>query len=337
MITATYDVHGAGIRVEAEEEALAWPFEDLLGAFRKNNRSIRTRATGRGGGDFLMQLTHGDPVIPDAASVPIIWQGVLPAGEPFVVHAAPGRRILELTGYAMADVDIPGGRARFVVRPRSQGPLTDGCILPALCEALTRADHHIVHAATLIIQRGRQRRAIILSGQSGAGKTTTALALAAAGMEYLTDDMSFITPASGRKGLRVWGLPNRLKVLAPTLSLLPWIERFKRGPGRLAGEYSLDCRAVAPDAPRHTAAPGAVCFLDPRNNTEHRIEPMDKVSAIARLARENVRAYETDASGPAGHAFAAMAALLREAPAYRLSLCPRLETLYDVISSLVDR
>ena len=269
--------------------------------------------------------------------MPVLWQGVLPAGEPLVSRAAPGRRILELTGYAIADIDTQAGRAVVTVMPGRTGPLMDGCILPALCESLGRAGHHVVHAATLIVKAGRRRRAVIISGPSGAGKTTTALALAARGLEYLTDNVSFVSAPRGRSGLRVWGLPNRLKILSQTLSLLPWVERLPRHPGRTAGEYSLDCRAIAPEAARHTAAPGAVCFLDARNDHEHRVEPMDKVSALSRLVRENVRAYETEATGPAGRAFAAMAALVRQTPAYRLSLCPRLETLYDVIAPLMER
>ncbi len=326
---ALYDVHGAGIRVEAENAALVGPIDDILSAFR------RPALKGQG---FVLRLIHGNPApTEDAAAVPVVWQGILPAGEPLVARIAPGRRILELTGYAIADIDTQGRQARITVQRGRTGPLMDGCLMPALCEALSRADHHVVHAASLFVKQGRRRRAVLISARSGAGKTTTALALAASGMEYLTDDTSFVSGPGGRSGLRVWGLPTRLKILARTLSLLPWLERFQRGPGRLPGEYSLDARAIAPEAARHTAAPGVVCFLDARNDHEHRVEPMDKVAALARLVRENVRAHETAATGPAGRAFAALAALVRECPTYRLSLCPRVETVYDVIAPLVER
>jgi hypothetical protein len=126
-------------------------------------------------------------------------------------------------------------------------------------------------------------------------------------------------------------------VLSRTLDLLPWLQEYPRHPGRVRGEFSLDAALLAPPGKRRSAAPGAIIFLDARNDHEHHVEEVDKTTALTRLVRENVRAYDRTAEGPAGRAFVALATLVRQSRTWRVSLCPRLETLYDVIAPLVER
>lgn len=58
---------------------------------------------------------------------------------------------------------------------------------------LARPDLYFVHAAAL----SEGGRVILIVGDSGAGKSTTAYALAAAGLGYLSDELAPIDPATG--------------------------------------------------------------------------------------------------------------------------------------------
>jgi hypothetical protein len=57
-----------------------------------------------------------------------------------------------------------------------------------------RPDLYFVHAAALAIDG----RALLLVGESGAGKSTTSYAFAASGVEYLSDELAPMEPETGR-------------------------------------------------------------------------------------------------------------------------------------------
>jgi hypothetical protein len=56
-----------------------------------------------------------------------------------------------------------------------------------------RPDLYFVHAAALAVDG----RAVLLVGESGAGKSTTAYAFASSGVEYLSDELAPLEPATG--------------------------------------------------------------------------------------------------------------------------------------------
>jgi|SRR5579871_983337 len=96
----------------------------------------------------------------------------------------------------------------------------------------------VVHGAAV----GVDGRAALLVGDGGSGKSTTALACALAGFDYLGDDYCAVEPATGK----VHMLYRTAKVFAPTLDLLPALrERVENG-DRIASEKG-------------------VAFLDPSN------------------------------------------------------------------------
>jgi hypothetical protein len=74
----------------------------------------------------------------------------------------------------------------------------------------------IVHGASVAING----RAVLLAGNGGAGKSTTALACALAGFEYLGDDYCAVEPAAGKVHL----VYRTAKLFQRTLALLPSLE-----------------------------------------------------------------------------------------------------------------
>jgi hypothetical protein len=78
-----------------------------------------------------------------------------------------------------------------------------------------RHQMQIVHAAAV----GVEGRAVLLVGDGGSGKSTTALACALAGFDYLGDDYCAFEPATGK----VHMVYRTAKMFRPTLDLLPAI------------------------------------------------------------------------------------------------------------------
>ena len=292
-----------------------------------------TSPNGEAGG-FRVTLHHGqvrpktDPGLRDS------WSGILADGTHLVCRNGPGRRQLEVPGCIRADVDLSGRVARIVVKRGGERGLLEACVLPMLCDCFGQAGHHVIHAASLFVSTGGRRRALIVSGASGAGKTTLALALAGAGLGMLADDMTFYHAATGGRPGQIWGIRTRCKVLPQTFNLLPWLRDLPaQGAGSNGGQL-LDSRPLKPLTTGLTASPGLILFLNPRNSKAHRIEPMDKVAALTRLTRENVRAVERRREAVAGRAFAALAELVRSSRTFEASLCPRLDELPDRLATL---
>jgi hypothetical protein len=78
-----------------------------------------------------------------------------------------------------------------------------------------------LHAACLV----RHGEGTLIAGASGAGKSTLALALAQAGMEFLSDDWTFLSTASDGT-LRLHASSVSMKLLPDTSRFFPSLNRF---------------------------------------------------------------------------------------------------------------
>jgi hypothetical protein len=245
-------------------------------------------------------------------------------------------RQTDLPGLARVIVNLPRREARVTVKRGAEWCLNRNVITPLLCAFLGEVGQHVIHAASLAVRDGRNSRAVLLAGHSGLGKTTTALALARSGLRLMADDASFIGPSDlGR--LAVWGLPRPCKVHRRTFQLMPWLEKLPRRPAPTEDEYLIDVAALSGANALHSARPGLIFFLDRRNARRHRVSPLDKTAALLRLTRENVRAIETGADGPAGRAFDAIGELVQQSDAYLLSVGPRLDGLFDHLAPIMEK
>lgn len=114
-----------------------------------------------------------------------------------------------------------------------------------------------IHAGCVV----RDGKAVLLAAPSGAGKSTTTLALALRGWSLLSDDWTYVT--STGSGLRAWGMKTSLKLLPDAMRFFPQLSTLTAGlslNGELALEFDpwrmfhLD-RAV-------DAAPTAIVLID---------------------------------------------------------------------------
>ena len=182
---------------------------------------------------------------------------------------------LRLDGLADARVDVGRGKAELRVVPGEEASLYTCFIVPILCEFLHGVDQHVVHAASLAAGTRGAERAVLLAGESGAGKTTAALALAQSGMQLLADDASLVGPSADGDTV-VWGLPRPCKVHRRTLRLLPWLAELPHTPALTEDEVLIEPDRLPGGGRPVEARPGVVFLLEPRNDGEHRLTPVDR-------------------------------------------------------------
>ena len=142
-------------------------------------------------------------------------------------------------------------------------------------EALRRSDAIAIHAAAV----ARAGRAIVLVGESGAGKTTLTLQLASAGWDYVTDDL-VVVDARGR----LMPFPKPLGIKEPT----HWSQFAHHFVELDWPSAPKDLFLVPPQAlgwidPAASHEVAAVVFLQRGRNGEVRVEELSGGRALADL------------------------------------------------------
>lgn len=170
-----------------------------------------------------------------------------------------------------------------------------------------------IHAAAAAIDG----RALLLLGESGAGKSTTSAALGAAGWDVLSDDISILwdpdapTVAPATTGMCVW--PDSRQGLRLDDA------RCVAMPG-----YPGKMRFVPGNESNTALVPlGALVFLERGEGDAPSISPISGAEAATRASHQRIRFNPSDPAGREMHdGFAALVAVARATPCYRLT-CPR--------------
>lgn len=134
-----------------------------------------------------------------------------------------------------------------------------------------------IHAAALA-HRGRS---LLLVGDSGSGKTTLALALAARGLELLSDELAVLDPSTGE----IHPYARHVHVRPGTPELVDGLAPLARRPRRELGggiAWSVD-RAVAGRAGTVPRPLGWILLLDPRPTAPRRTELREVAGGIAAM------------------------------------------------------
>lgn len=133
-----------------------------------------------------------------------------------------------------------------------------------LVDALADHGRHALHAAAF----ARHDRAVVVLGDTGAGKSTLAIGAAGAGWSVLTDDISWLSVTPD--GLAVTGFPKPLHVPADLRAQVP--DAATRLVGDVRGRYISARGLTSDDVPRqlmgvvevrHGLGDGALAPLPP--------------------------------------------------------------------------
>ncbi len=237
------------------------------------------------------------------------------------------RRILLLEGRAVMLYDLAAKTATVTAIESAWGAVSYHCIIPFLAELLAEQKCFLLHSAANRIPGTDD--AIIMFGHSGAGKTTTSLALGYGGMDVICDDACFLSAEGGH--FEFWPLPRESHVHVETLKLLPQMQFLPKRSSHVEGEFSIDYRHLPGCDPRKTRQAAAVILLEPRNPREHLLKPLSAMEALPELLTRVLRVVEPLASGPAGNMFQTLSKLVAQRPCFSLSVGPNLDTLTPLV------
>jgi hypothetical protein len=196
----------------------------------------------------------------------------------------------------------------------------------AFCELLKRRARYSVHAAGLCVDG----QALLFPGQSGSGKTTLAVALIQAGLDFLGDDMLFL---SGKPdGLKVLAFPDELDIAPDAAELVPALHYLSASTPIHGGPKHRVPLEDLQGSPRvWTCGPKVLVFPRIAHTNESRLTPIHADEALLELA-PNILLTEPRACQ--AH-LDILGRLARESVCYRLDTGRDFERLPGLLRGLV--
>ncbi len=178
----------------------------------------------------------------------------------------------------------------------------------------------IVHGAAV----GIDGQAVLLLGNGGSGKSTTALACALAGFDYLGDDYCAIEPAAGK----VHMVYRTAKMFKTTLALLPSIEGQVENRARIEQEKGVTF--LDPHRIKLTRSANLSAILLPRvgDGATPTIYPASRADVMKAVLPSTIGGLMGGTAATPG----LLMELVRSVPAYHLVLAPDMGAVVDAVA-----
>jgi hypothetical protein len=195
-----------------------------------------------------------------------------------------------------------------------------------LCEMLKRRGRYSLHAACV----ANGGRGGLIAGPSGTGKSTLVLALAARGLDFLSDDMVFL--GRGESGIEAHGFSDAIGVTRDTaarfaelsdLAAIAPPAGFRKHLVRIEERFAV--RTVA------RCQPEVLIFPELAPDHESRLESMERDEAWLRLVPDVLL---THPAATQAH-LASIAELTEQVACYRLHSGPDVRRSAELIEALL--
>lgn len=288
------EVGGLTLAVHAAAPALLRPLAEALADFPHRDGVAPAGSSGiwrillsrrRGLPPSPRLTTHGEGRTPEGLRVRAGWRS---GGRHLLVEDKLGLRVDE--------------RRRTVVCRCGDAPELLGTTAGiALLDAILEAEkQYLQHAAFLALPPSLASAcggegAVMLLGDSGAGKSTTALALARGGWALGADDACVLRQEEG--AIVGWPFPRDYKVHRRSVDLMPWLAEalprdlpFDAEEEVGVGRDELSAALALHEPPLRELPLRAVCWLGPRSATGHAARALGASEAAVRLSAEAISA-----------------------------------------------
>ena len=171
--------------------------------------------------------------------------------------------------------------------------------------------------------------AVLLVGGAGAGKSTTALACLAAGLDFFGDDYCLVAPDPEPW---VHGVYATAKLRPDSLPLMPELLTSTRNAGRLDREKAVLDLAERYGSRMVSGAP-IRAIVAPRVSDRVAVEPITPGAALRAVAPSTIFGL----FGATPGTLRLLAQVARRVPAYRLEVCDDLGAVVDAVRTLATR
>lgn len=324
-----YDLNGALLRIDAETADLEKPLLIYLEELRTSSRSEPPA--------FTFAICRGEPRT-EPPTARLLCEGPLPEAPVSRFSAVGDTRWLVVPNRISLEYSIADRVARMHAAPGHEALVGGTAAIHAIYAALLATGQTLVHAAALRLPR--QDRAIVLFAPSGAGKTTTSLALALQGFGLMSDDATVLAGDgdAGAQTTHVWGLPRPPKLHWRTAEMLPEIGRLVGPNWNDDGEQGLAnsaLRSVVEFIPGRVFPLAALVLLGRRVAGAHLLRPVPKADVLVHFAMDNVSRLPDGIGGEDLARYSRFANLVRESPAYELNVGSDLSTLGETIAAVL--
>jgi hypothetical protein len=197
-------------------------------------------------------------------------------------------------------------------------------LMHAIKGASLRTSWTPIHAASV----ARKGGAILIVGQSGAGKTSIAMTCASQGWDYLGDDAVLVSADPPR----VASLYSSARLRGDTFQRYPEIMSACLGVSDDAGELKAEVDMALLRPPAAEAEIKAIVVPQPTDWAEFRLAPMGRADTLRKL----MEATRQSMLGDEAVAFSKLAELVSQVPCYALRAGGDASALSDGLARLIE-
>lgn len=332
--TYPYSIYGMRMRYVTGSPALVAPISELLKHFR------------RGTIEESAELTVCFRDVQDRTEIPLRLSSSarrLSAGTgravgdrretglPYEMIQDERRWIADFRDVGVLVMDGSHGRADgYLIKPETLHPnLIEYLFHLASTELFRYRGLYTIHAAAL----EKHGRGILISGNSGRGKTTSSLSLLRSGYRYLSDDQPLIQDAGTH--VDVLPFPTKINVTQATIELFPELANVPdHVPHPGSRKWSFHAEDLYPTSIGERCRPAMVLFPHVVDAHHSHLELLSKRRALELLLPQALLVFDPEV---AGREFQVLAKLARQVDCYRLHFGRDIFDLPNLLTPLLEQ